>query len=232
MKITVLAADLPILAYHLALGTPINEIVEITKDIDVESSDFENAIRNQSLSKYIWVKFEKTNDTLNLVNTALMMSAGNTHSFNERNVVLTEKEVFVNYSMLKLIEDINESKEKIDVVSAAKKKVLISDVGSLFEKTSFNTLFVNEQEQATMHILTGTLSSDTWNILKGIAQVSTRDAVLANGNGKELIPGFAIFFGTAMMTLMYLDGESSKFAEHIQEDFKSFPKASEKNESN
>ncbi len=224
MKITVIAADLPILAYYVAMGASTEDIAKSMEDLDIESPDFENLITNQSLSRFIWIKFEKTEETLNLVNTALMMSAGNTHSFTDRSVVLTENEVFINYSILKLIEDINEADDRIDVMIAAKKKTLIKDTSELFRKTSFSTLYINENDQPTMHIMTGVLSTDTWNVLRGIAQVSTRDTVLSSGDGTEKTPGFAIFFGTSMMTLMYLDGESAKFAKHIQEDFKSFPK--------
>ena len=230
MKITILAADLPVLAYYLSIGMPIDEIIKTIEELDVDSSEFKNLITNKALSKFIWVKFDKTEEVLNLVNTALMMSAGNTHSFTDRGVVSTEHEVFINYANLDLIESISESEQRIDVMTGSKNKTILNDLKSLFDGVTFNTLFVNEKEQPSVHLMTGSLSSDTWNVLKSIAQVSTRDAVLATGNGKELLPGFALFFGTSLMTLMYLDKESDKFAEHIQTDFKKFPKVEASNE--
>lgn len=232
MKITILAADLPVLAYFLATGMNVPEMIEAVSKLDVESEEFENLIKNKALSKFVWVKFDKIEESIDLVNAALMMSANNTSSFSERSVVATEKEVFINYAAIDMIETMSKSENRIDILIGAKKKTILKDIKPLFDTISFNTLYVGEEDKPSVHLMTGSLSSDTWNILRTISQVSTRDAILASGDGKEVIPGFALFFGTSLMTLMYLDGESDKFAQHIQDDFKKFPKAEKTNETN
>ncbi len=228
MKITVIAPDIPVLALNLALGKGIEEIKEAIEKVDVESQEFSDIIQNPALAKYIWVKFEKVEESLSLVNTALMVSGGNTHSFADRGVVITEKEVFINYATLKVVESISGSENKIDVMEAAKKMTILNDTAKLFDSVSFNVLYQDEAGVASMHMLSGVLSSDTWNILKSLGQVTVRDSVLSKGDGKEMIPGIGLFFGTSLMTVMYLDRESGKFAEHIREDFAKFPKSEEK----
>jgi len=229
MKAMFVAPDITVLAQMLSASTTQEELVASVKEL-VEGDDYESRIKkiveNPANLKYGWVRFEKTEESVDFFTALLLLSANNNFSVTSKDVVFTAGSAFVNVNLLESFKSVSKEGDGIvidlhDKIDADK---LLALAENMFGEPQFMELYSGE-EGPELFMLSGTLSIDTWAMLSTIGSVSSRSFAKSTGDSTEKVPGFCLLFGLSMNTLMHIVSNANRMPSHIADDINKFPRA-------
>ena len=232
MKATFVAPDLAVLAQMLASSTSKEDFIDGVRGL-IESEDCDDKIakivKNPANLRYTWVRFDKKEENIDFLTSLLLLSANNSFSVSNRDVIFTENSAFVNVNLLEsfkaVAQEEGEEQINIDMVDKIDKEKILALSENMFDSPQFMELYSDDDGKPEMFMLTGTLSSDTWVVLQTVGLVSYRSVGRSDGDGKEKVPGMCLMFGLGMTSLMHIVSNSDKMPKHIKEDLDSFPRA-------
>ncbi len=229
MKAVFVAPDLTVLAQMLSFSSSKEELVEHVKEL-IDSDNYEEKLSeitsNPSNLRCAWVRFEKNEENVDFFTALLLLSANNNYSIAGKDVLFTAESAFVNANLLESFKNVSQESSdiKVDLAEKIDKEKLLALSENMFDAPQFMELY-SGKEGPELFMLSGTMCSDTWNMLSTIGVVSTRNFAKATGDGKEKIPGLCMLFGLSMTTLMHIVSNASKLPDHIAEDVNNFPRA-------
>jgi hypothetical protein len=241
MKALFVAPDLSVIASIVSDSDSAKEFLD--KAGEYTEENYKNKTKSIHSSpayrRYTWVKFEKTENDIDFFSNIAMLSANNSYTATEKDIIMTQDSVFINLNILDAFREIAKS-------SGGEEIEMDLDMENRMSFDSFNEIAKNmfEDGKAKFHeltstdngpqlfMLTGEFTNDTWSILESIGVVARKNVVMQKEHSvdKEW-PGICLLFGLSMNALAQIAQTSDGFPEHIRNDFMKLPRV-EENESN
>ncbi len=237
MKALFVAPDLTVIASLISSSATVDEFIKSADEYTPEnySEKSKDAHTNPAFRRFSWVKFDKTEEDVDFFSNIAMLSANNSYTSAEKDILMTQDSVFVNINILDAFKEIANTADgesvnmDLDLSSRMTYDAFKEIAYNMYDDGSakFHEI-VSTDNGPQLFMLTGEFTNDTWSVLEGIGVVARKSVLMQKDTDcKTTIPGFCLLFGLSMSALAQIASRLDVFPEHIKADFEKLPRNEE-----
>jgi hypothetical protein len=234
MKALFLAPDLAVISDALSDSETAEDFENIISKYkeDTYLDDIKNIVENPANKRFVWVKFDKSEENIDFFSNLSVLSANNSYTVAEKDIVMTQDSVFINVNLLEAFKAVanigEEDGMNLDILDKVSFDAMKQISGNMFgEEARFHELLETENGPQ-LFILSGEFTNDTWCVLENIGPVARKSVLTQKEpDATKTYPGFCMLFGLSMNALAQIAARSEIFPPHIKADFDKLPRNEE-----
>lgn len=239
MKALFVAPDLAVIANLVSMVSSVDEFKEGASEFTEEDygKQTKDIFENPANKRFTWVQFEKTENDIDFFSNLAILSANNSYTASEKDILMTQDSVFINVNLLDAFKTVASSNSEdgsvdfdIDLANKSSYHAFKAITDNMFadgENARFHEL-VTTDNGPQLFMLSGCFTNDTWSIFENIGPTARKGVLMQKDyDCNKKYPGICLLFGLSMNALAQIASRMDVFPEHIRKDFETLPRNEE-----